>query len=173
MSNEDSFRGAKQLQNAVRGLAGSDRAVLQKRIGQAAVAQAQLGVRQGRDPYGKAWAPLTSRVGQPLRRTGNNIQRSWTASGETPDSFKFGSRFKYLATHQYRAVIVPKKAKRLRFKTEATGSRFVYAQKVTIPRRQLVPEADTGGLGVKWLGAFKRVVRRFLEERLQNTGTGG
>lgn len=175
-----------QIAESMRGLAGPDKVVIQRQLGQAAVTQAQLGVRRGLDPYGKTWAPLTSRTGQPLRRTGNNIQRSWTAGGETPDTFKFGSRFKYLATHQYGAVIRPKNGKALRWKQDgptlksfggvkrgqATQMNRVYAQKVTIPRRQLVPEQDTGGLGERWFGAFKRVIRSYLEIKFY-TGTGG
>lgn len=197
MSNSDSNKKAEELVLAVRSFVGRDRVVLQKRLGQAAVAQAQLGVRVGKDPYGKSWVPLTSRSGQPLRRTGNNIQRSWTAGGETPDTFKFGSRFKYLATHQYGAVIRAKNGRSLRFwvegataaqhiradsrftrkgreikgkilirKGQATQYNQVFVQKVTIPRRQLVPEMDTGGLGKRWLSAFNRVIQRYLATKL-------
>ena len=170
-SNEDSNKRVQALADVVRSLAGPDKVVLQKRLGQTAITQAQLGVRQGRDPYGKAWAPLTSRSGQPLRRTGNNIQRSWTAGGETPNTFVFGSRFKYLATHQYGALILPKSGnwrRRLRFRTETSG--LVYAREVTIPQRQLVPEKDTGGLGAEWLKAFEATVRRYIEEKMKKAG---
>lgn len=199
MSNADSTRKAQALGEAVKSLASPQQKIaLQKRLGQAAVAQAQLGVRQGRDPYGTPWKPLTSRNGRPLRRTGNNIQRSWTAGAETPDTFTFGSRFKYLATHQYGAVIKAKPGKVLRFTLEGGGQdiygavkyrvggtkgkthkggryatgwgvvgntgRTIYAMMVKIPRRQLVPEMSTGGLGSRWLAAFSRVTRRFLLE---------
>ena len=176
MNNDESSRRARHLADAVRCLSGQRRVVLQKRLGQAAVAQAQLGVRGGRDPYGNPWAPLTSRTGGPLRRTGNNIQRSWTAGGEDPESFRFGSRFKYLETHQYGAVIKPKHRKGLlRFQVESVRrgraiTRFAYARQVTIPRRQLVPENDTGGLGKRWFGAFSRTVRRYLIEVFTKAG---
>lgn len=165
MSNASSTKKAQDLADAVKNLANaSSKIALQKRLGQAAVAQAQLGVRQGRDPYGNAWKPLTSRVGRPLRRTGNNIQRSWTAGAETPDTFKFGSRFKYLATHQYGATIKPVRKPWLVFRMEVTGRKLNRMRMVKIPRRQLVPEQDTGGLGAKWLAAFSRVTRRFILE---------
>lgn len=183
MSNEDANRRARDMMRAFRSLSGSQRRVLQKRLGQAAITKASLGVRRGRDPYGRQWAPLTSRSGRPLRRTGNNIQRSWTAGGETPDQFRFGSRFRYLATHQYGAKIEPKNARMLRFQVEVGRrvsyrngrvrpgraiSRFVYARSVTIPRRQTVPEPDTGGLGKSWEAAFSRTVRRYLEEQFSS-----
>lgn len=185
VSNEDSTRRAQVLADQFRSLAGPDRVVLQKRLGQDAIREAQEGVRKSRDPYGNTWAPLTSRTGQPLRRTGNNIQRSWTAGGETPDSFRFGSRFRYLATHQYGAVIRPVRAKALRFGVEGQAiyastsrgirqvgaeSRFVYARKVTIPRRQLVPEQSTGGIGPKWMKSFAAVVNRYVREKMKEVG---
>lgn len=206
MSNGVSTKRAQALADAVNSLAGPRKVVLQKRLGQTAVAQAQLGVRQGRDPYGEAWKPLTSRTGRPLRRTDNNIQRSWTAGSVGPDSFVFGSRFKYLATHQYGAVIRPKNGKALRFRVEhggeavygevrrrvaGTGKKFgsrtkyakgweqvgttgtwLFAQKVTIPRRQLVPEQSTGGIGKKWFRAFSRTVERHIQETLAKSGAG-
>lgn len=145
---------------------------LQKRLGATAVAEAEKGVRQSRDPYGQAWAPLTSRTGRPLRDTGNNIQRSWNARPRGTRSFVFGSRFKWLKTHQYGAVIVPKRASRLRFKVATSysirGRRAtfgtVYAKRVVIPRRQLVPEQNTGGLGPIWQKAFDRAAGRWLRD---------
>jgi phage gpG-like protein len=165
MSNQSSNNRAEKIALELKKLSAQDQIILQKRLGQTAVAQAQLGVRQGRDPYGTPWAPLTSREGRPLRQTGNNIQRSWTAGGETPDSFKFGSRFKYLATHQYGATIRPVRARGLRFKI---AGQFVFARQVTIPRRQLVPEQDTGGLGKRWTSAFDRTIKRFMSTKFKD-----
>ncbi len=170
MSNTSAFNTAKKIQEGLNKLAGSQKQVLQKLLGQAAIAQASLGIRRSQTPYGEAFAPLTSRVGIPLRRTGNNIQRSWTSEQERPTSFVFGNRFKYLATHQYGAVIKPKRARYLRFKSEKWGN--VAAKKVVIPRRQMVPEQDTGGLGKRWLGAFKRTTQGYLARQFARTGAG-
>lgn len=170
MSNSSASRRAIDLQDAVHSLAGPARVELQKLLGQDAIREAQEGVRKSRDPYGNEWAPITSRNGQPLRKTGNNIQRGWTAGGETPDKFVFGSRFKYLATHQYGAVIKPKPGNlrgRLRFRMHG---KFVSARQVTIPRRQLVPEMDTGGLGDKWQRSFAVVVKNYLRKKLFKKG---
>lgn len=187
MSNEQSFKKVAEIIKAMNSLAGPQKAALQKLLGQQAVTQAALGIRASKDPYGKTFAPLTSRVGIPLRRTGNNIQRSWTSGQETPTTFVFGSRFKWLATHQYGAVIKPVRAQYLVFQLEGMQTRsritkgknagkwgkwkedtstrkWVRAKSVTIPRRQMVPEMDTGGLGKKWTGAFRRVTRAYLEK---------
>lgn len=172
----------KALVDAMQQLAGTGKVALQKRLGEVAITQAALGIRRSVNPYGDPFAPLTSRTGIPLRRTGNNIQRSWTAEQETPTSFVFGNRFKYLATHQYGATIVPRRAPFLRFSVEnapkktksgrwkSGGSRVVYALKVVIPRRQMVPEMDTGGLGPRWTRAFERAIRNYLKSLLTPGG---
>jgi phage gpG-like protein len=194
-------KAQQQMLNAAKALhklAGPARWQLQAVLGETAVAQASLGVRYGRDPYGNTWAPLTSRSGRPLRRTGNNIQRGWNARAVNSDTFVFGSRFKYLKTHQYGAIIRPLHAKALRFwvegataafhirgesqgiikrgknkgkerlgkilirKGEATQYNLIFAQKVTIPQRQMIPEMSTGGLGRRWTNAFSRTIKTWL-----------
>lgn len=164
MTNDKAFASVAKIQAGLNQLAGPQKAVLQKVLGQAAIAQASIGIRLSKTPYGEPFAALTSRVGKPLRRTGNNIQRSWTAGQETPAAFVFGSRFKWLATHQYGAVIRPKRAKYLRFRMESTGKALLRRLEVTIPRRQMIPEKDTGGLGSRWTNAFKRTAKGYLEK---------
>lgn len=180
----------KALIDAMQQLAGPGKVALQKRLGEVSITQAALGIRRSQNPYGDPFAPLTSRTGIPLRDTGNNIQRSWTAEQETPTSFVFGNRFKYLATHQYGAVIRPVRAKALRFsivtarvqksyrigkwyakKGDVLATKEIFAQKVTIPRRQMVPEMDTGGLGPRWTRAFERAIRNYLKSLLTPGGT--
>ena len=188
----------KQIVEALNQLAGDGKIELQRALGQTAVSQATLGIRRSENPYGDPFEPLKTRTGIPLRRTGNHIQRAWTSGQETPTSFVFGNSFKYLATHQYGAVIRAKPGKALRFwvegalatqdirmqsriiksgknkgkerlgkvvikKGEATQYNMVMVQKVTIPRRQMVPEQDTGGLGPRWTRAFERTIRKYIE----------
>lgn len=189
MSNREATLKAKALVDAFGKLAGNGKVALQKKLGETAIAQAALGIRRSVNPYGDPFVPLTSREGIPLRDTGNNIQRSWTAGQETPTSFVFGNRFKYLATHQYGAVIRPVRAKALRFsivtarvqksyrigkwrakKGDVLATKEIFAQKVTIPRRQMVPEMDTGGLGPRWTKAFERTIRAYLRGLFRPSG---
>lgn len=188
-TNEQADAAARKMMDAFRALSGSQKVVLQKRLGATAVAEAEKGVRLGRDPYGRAWKPLTSRTGKPLRRTGTNIQRSWHARETGPLTFTFGSRFKWLKTHQYGAVIKPRRYPRLRFQVEvgwrlnrrgkavrgAKGAitAVVFARSVTIPRRQLIPEMDTGGLGDIWGKAFERTTGRYLRDLTKGTHASG
>jgi phage gpG-like protein len=180
VSNREATLRAQALVAAFGQLAGAGKIKLQKQLGETSIAQAALGIRRSENPYGDPFAPLTSRTGIPLRDTGNNIQRSWTAGQETPTSFVFGSRFKYLATHQYGAVIVPRRAPALRFSVAGApkqksgrwkaSSHVVYALRVVIPRRQMVPEMDTGGLGPRWTRAFERTIRAYLQKLLAPAG---
>ena len=189
MTNEQADAAARRMMLAIAALEGSQKVVLQKRLGATAVAEAEKGVRLGRDPYGTGWDPLTSRTGQPLRRTGTNIQRSWHAQESSPVTFEFGSRFKWIRTHQYGAVIWPRRYSRLRFSVEvgwrlnkrgkpirgAKGAvnAIIFARRVTIPQRQLVPEAHTGGLGPIWLDAFRRTTGRYLRDLTRGTHAEG
>ena len=160
MSNASSTKRAQAIAQGFRQLAGPQKRDLQKVLGQTAVAQAQLGIRASRTPYGNPFEALKTRVGKPLQRTGNNIQRSWTAGQEAPTSFRFGNRFKWLMTHQRGAVITPVRARWLQFRTELFG--WVKAKKVVIPKRQMVPEELTGGLGKIWTQAFTRTAERYV-----------
>ena len=162
MTPEQAAEFTKQLSENFKNLAGKDLKSLQVKLGQSAVGLAQAGVRAGTDPYGNPWKPIDTRfrTGQPLRATGNNIQKSWTAKAASQGrSFNFGSRFQYIATHQYGATIRAVNSKYMRI---VTPNMILYYRTVRIPRRQLVPEMDTGGLGPKWTKAFSRVVQRHM-----------
>ena len=162
LTPEQAAQFTAQLSDSFRDLSGDALKSLQTKLGQSAVGLAQAGVRSGTDPYGNAWKPIDTRfrTGRPLRDTGNNIQRSWTAKPATQGrSFDFGSRFRYLATHQYGATI---RAKNFPYMRIVSPNMIRYYKKVVIPRRQLVPEMDTGGLGKKWTSAFSRVVYRHM-----------
>jgi len=63
----------------------------------------RLCFRQGRDPYGKQWAPITHRQGQPLRDTGR-LNRSITSqvnSNGTEHVLEIGTNTVYARLHQF------------------------------------------------------------------------
>lgn len=123
------------------------------------------GFDRSRDPYGKAWAPLKSRSGKPLLDTGRMrsafTQRS-SVDGYVLSALVRNTDPKYDANivrvHQHGATIQPKYAKHLRFAVRGapTGAnkrgaqRWVTTDKVEIPRRTMVPEAQYGGIGDVW-----------------------
>ena len=130
---------------------------LQGALGDEAVVQYQLGIDQSRDPYGVPYEALKTRVGKPLDDTG--AMRNGARTTPSNRSFVFTVDRVGFKTHQRGATITPRFARALVFRNQASG-KLVMAQKVVIPRRQMVPEERTGGLGKIWLTAFERVAKR-------------
>lgn len=108
--------------------------------------------KSGHDPYGNAWRKLSFRQGQPLRDTGM-LQKSFEPM-VIGDKVVIGTHIAYAPIHQRGMTIKAKPgdagtnsigkrygAKRLKFKS---GSRFIYAKKVTIPARPILPDENRG-----------------------------
>lgn len=116
--------------------------------------------RSSTDPYGRPWAPLTSRVGQPLRDTGAHLQGSLSPKS-SQTGFVISTSFKGAAVHQYGATIRAKgRALAFRVRGGPTARRprgkqsgLIFAKQVTIPRRQYMPEGDVGERWAKGLNA--------------------
>lgn len=168
------FRGLEDLRAKVAHLAsGGGRRDLNRVLAAQADKLISDGFRQGRDPCGQPWKPLTSRTGQPLRDTGtllNSLGPKATAEG-----FTVSTAVKYAAVHQYGAVIKPKTAKALAFRTRGAPTKsnrrgklsgFVFAKSVTIPQRQYMPEGDVGPI---WRAALERAADDHLQAVMGTT----
>lgn len=125
-------------------------------VARALKAQVDLGFRGGRDPYGTPWAPLRSREGQPLRKTGR-LQRSIRAR-HSRDEAVVGTNLAYARVHQFGAVIRPRRAKVLRFRV---GKQWVSKRQVTIPARPFLPDPERG-LPEAWRRKVLAVVERHV-----------
>lgn len=104
--------------------------------------------RHSVDPYGKPWKPLAWRNGQPLRDTGRMAGAViGTASGPTIQ-ITIGTT--YAAYHQKGAKVrkpgITKKGKQRKSRGRVGN----------LPRRQMLPEESTGGLGFTWYRAFSK-----------------
>lgn len=153
----------RQLSARVREISAAGfRGQLGARLGATAMKLVADEFRQSRDPYGAPWAPLVLRRGQPLRDTGR-MQASVNYQ-PTSTGFRLIIPVVYASTHQRGATIVPRAARALRFKA---AGRFFTLRVARIPRRQIVPEQATGGLGPIWTAAFNREAERLLSERLR------
>lgn len=113
------------------------RASLAQNLGEEARTQVANGFRGERDPYGKPWAPLKSRQGKILRKTGR--MAASVAVAQVGAGFQLEITAEYAAHHQY-------------------GTRR------GLPQRQMVPMAETGGLGSIWAAAFDKVTTKMLGE---------
>lgn len=147
--------------------------MMTKALKEEALRQIKLGFRQSRDPYGNPWKKLQFRKGQPLRATGR-MQNSFTAVGQGEGVFVVGTNVMYAGTHQEGKVIVPKTKQFLAFRVPTyarggkgakNGERWVFAKKVTIPKRQMVPEKDWGPI---WTKAFSETETSVLTKILKN-----
>jgi phage gpG-like protein len=143
---------------------------------------------RSKDPYGGTWDPLKSRRGKPLLRTGR--MRNSVAVEQTSLGFRIRVTAKYSVFHQdgtkphQRAARVARQSARGRFisaKTrtvrsksfEGTATRSGYLVRIKahtntgIPRRQMLPERETGGLGPIWVAAFNREAASLIRRRLR------
>jgi phage gpG-like protein len=152
-------------------------------LGATAMKQVADGFRKSQDPYGTPWAPLKSRKGKPLLDTGRmaasvNVQPQ-------ADGFLLNIPTSYAPVHQYGAQVPPhsrigkrtlwhnpktgrivSRTTRLKMVTESSFSRQTHNKGITIPRRQMVPERSTGGLGPIWGRAFSRETSRLVRLRM-------
>jgi phage gpG-like protein len=132
---------------------------LMTKIKQHAAIEARRQIRrtfvEGRDPYGKPWAPLKLRKGKPLRLTGALSTFIVERSG---DGFIVRATVPYVATHQYGATIVPKRAKWLTF---SVGGKWFRLKKAVIPKRQMIPEGTWGSI---WTDAITKRVEPLVQK---------
>lgn len=167
-----SFVQLKELRAAMQRLGtASARVDVSRVVAEQAVKLIDDGFRSSRDPYGRPWPALTSRNGRPLLDTGAHLRAS-LAPRVSADGFVIQTAFPGAAVHQYGAVIKPKAARALRFRAGGARPRghgrgqtgaVVFARKVTVPRRQYMPEGDPGPV---WGPALKRAAERALRDAM-------
>lgn len=184
MALSGDFSGLERWRRRVSSVARAGfRSELAQVLGATAMKQVADEFRQSRDPYGAPWAALRSRKGKPLLDTGRmagsvNVQPQ-------ADGFLLNIPTSYAPVHQYGAQVAPHsrigkrtlwhnpktgrivaRTTRLKLVVESSFSRQTYGKGITIPRRQMVPERATGGLGSIWGRAFSRETSRFVRLRM-------
>lgn len=153
-----------QLKDRIARLSASGfRTELSQVLAAAALKQVSDGFRHSRDPYGNRWRDPKFRQGQPLRDT--NAMSNSAAVEPRPNGFRLSITKHYAGVHQRGKTIKARRAPRLLFKTR--DGQWHSATEVTIPRRQMVPEADTGGLGPIWGKAFNDEAGALIKRRLR------
>lgn len=104
--------------------------------------------RHSVDPYGKPWQALAWRKGQPLRDTGRMAGAViGTADGPTIQ-ITIGTTY---AVYHQKGAKVRKPAVSAKGKQRKSRGRVG-----NLPRRQMLPEESTGGLGFSWYRAFSK-----------------
>jgi phage virion morphogenesis protein len=137
-----------ELTRKVRSLQGAGfKTELAQILAAEALHQVEEGFLAERDPSGRPWARFSKNTrrrrgsmsaAKLLRDTGRMFNSR--AAAPTAGGFRLSLTAEYAAAHQY-------------------GTK-------TIPRRQMVPEKDTGGLGPIWLEAFNREADSLMRRRM-------
>lgn len=147
-----------------------------KNLAEEGLSLVQRGFQTTTNPYGKKWAPAKSRAGQVLSDK-RRLRNSYTRGTISATEFTIGTNLIYAKTHQYGATIVPKNAQWLvfrvqvgtRVKADKKGNRArvfgtVFAKKVVIPQRMMMPESD---LPKTWTDAFASTADEILRDHFE------
>ena len=143
-----------------------------EKCGAAAMRFALDGFKTSTNPYGKPWAPVgragkkltrgrvgPRRAGKPLIDTGALRQSVTMEAGV--GRFRIGFSDRISIFHQ--------KGTRGRSVRAKSGLRRVFGigRRVGgIPRRQMIPEASTGGIPAKWREKFAQIINAELRKQL-------
>jgi phage gpG-like protein len=152
-------------------------------LGVTAMKQVADSFRESRDPYGHAWAPLKYRKGKPLLDTGR--MAASVNSHVVDKGVRISIPVKQAAIHQNGGQVAPHSRIRgrtlwrnpktgrlvarntkLRLVHESQAKAATFGNGITIPRRQMLPERDTGALGPIWARALNRATATFIRKRL-------
>lgn len=147
-------------------------------LSRTALTEVRRGFETGTGPTGAAWPP-SIRVQMGLGGGGTLVDQRRLMGTFRAGVVETGFRLypgmntdwpsvRYIKTHQYGAVITPKRAKALRFKAggwrDAEGATWRYAKRVEIPRRPMIPLDDAGNeyMPIRWERAFLDDAARVL-----------
>ncbi len=181
------------------GVADSEvRMKISQRLGAAAMKQLNDEFRQERDPYGKAWAPLSSTN----RRIAAHAEKLSKAEASLGRAQKFSAKLRantsYAGTNvasireekatarvdklRKKHPLILQDTGRMRnsFSAQPTSTGFQVVTSVDyakyhqygtkhMPRRQLIPETNTGGLGPLWGSALETEATTIIQQLFART----
>lgn len=145
--------------------------VIAKNLAEETISLVKDGMARGVDPYGKPYAPLALRSGQPLRKSGA-MKSSWFRKNVTASGFQVENARGYSIFHQKgtgvygprKSPIRPKKAKALRV-PQSGGDRFFRSVKGT-PKRKMVPDR---GIPKRWRAAYRETINEIFVSHFRST----
>lgn len=164
-----SFRKLAALRGALEDLSrGHWRAEINRRLGERALELVRAQFDRGQNPYGQSWARPKFRSGMPLVDSGNLRNSFYSTSDDR--GFRLGSRHPGANLHNRGGTVRPVAARLLAFKVGGTrggrgkGGRWIFARKVVIPGRQILPLANK--LGGTWASALRAVANSHIRKKL-------
>lgn len=137
------------------------RAQLSQRMSRTALRLIRESIDTSTDCYGGKMPMRIDDGAQPLQ----GLRGAFTASFSA-DGMRIGTSKWYAIVHQRGMKIRTRQAPYLRFRLPS--GKWVATEEVTIPRRQLVPSASTGGLGPVWGTALRADADAVMAEYLRS-----
>lgn len=139
---------------------------LGKRVGAALVKQVADEFRESRDPYGKPWAPLKTERARNVKANARAAKKGKPPRAGKPliDTGRMRASVTALVSGGDVRVVIP--TKYASYHQDGVSHRVPSARagEKIIPRRQMLPEADTGGLGDRWTLAVNKEAMAVLQK---------
>jgi phage gpG-like protein len=137
------------LARKVDAMPGQVRAAAADAVGAAFMKQLSDQFRRGVDPYDKPWAPLKSDRARNIKANKKRVAKgkSARASKVLVDTGRLAASPAFSVSNGILRVFLP--VQYASYHQEGTGR---------IPRRQILPEDSTGGLGPRWTKAANKAV---------------
>lgn len=135
---------------------------LARRLGATAIKLLADEFRLGRDPYGQPWAPVYRRRRRDRRSRARRLAAGQAVKADKPlvDTGRLRAAATAASAVQSRGSIV-------RVVIPVSYARYHQSGTRHITRRQIIPEARTGGLGPIWGRAFNAEAKAFLRQLLK------
>lgn len=120
---------------------------LGKRVSAALMKEVADEFRQSRDPYGNLWAPVHRDRAKDRRARARRVAKKLAARADKP----------LIDTGRMRASVIARViGSEVRVAIPVEYASYHQYGTRSIARRQMLPEADTGGLGHRWTQAINR-----------------
>lgn len=132
---------------------------LGRRVAAALMKEVADEFRHSRNPYGKPWAPLARERARNLR-----ANRRRAAKGKPPRRSK-----PLIDTGRMRGSVIARAVgSEVRVSIPVDYASYHQYGTRTIPQRQMLPEASTGGLGPRWTLAIRKETEAVLQKQLED-----
>jgi phage gpG-like protein len=153
----------KDLKRRLTAVTRSDAMVdeLGKRVGAALVKQVADEFRESRDPYGKAWAPLKTERPRNVKANARAAKKGKPQRSGKPliDTGRLRASVTAITSGGDVRVVLP-----VQYASYHQNGTTGKDKRRGIPRRQILPEADTGGLGDRWTLAINKEAMALLQK---------
>lgn len=140
---------------------------LGKRVGAALMKQVADEFKESRDPYGKAWAPLKTERARNVKANARAVKKGKAPRAGKPliDTGRLRASVTTKISGGNVRVVLP-----VQYASYHQDGTTKKDKSQLIPRRQILPEADTGGFGDRWTMAINKEAMAVLQKHFGGKG---